>query len=1073
MKNKHAQLKLFTVFSLLLLLGTLNAMSQEKRITINVKNVSLKNVFNIIENQTTYRFSYRSVVIDADENISISESNATVPAVLDQALKGRNLEYSIVSAKSIVISDKRKDLAIPFGTKKIAGTIKDEKGESIIGANITVKGTSIGSITDIDGKFNLEVPNEGILVISYIGFLSQEIKINGKSSFNITLKEDLKTLDEVVVIGYGIVKKKDLTGSVATLKNKEISAVPVSNALEALQGKISGLDMTKSSGEAGSSLNFTLRGNRSLNASNAPLILVDGIQYGSTVDINTSDIESVQVLKDASSTAIYGSRGANGVILITTKKGKIGKPVVSFNMYAGIQSDAGLADIQTGEEYVTFKKEAYRTNGITDEAKIFNAAELDFINQRKYINWQDLCIDHGSLQNYELSLMGGTELSTFNFSLGMYDEDGILKNDDLRRYNGLISGDYRLLNNVKVGANVLYTYREKNARQDPLNQANKIIPLGNVYNEDGSVNKYPASNTSISPIADEMSGNYRNNTIYKRLFSTSYLEWGIIKGLQFKTTLGVDMQDSRQGIYFGKYTINGGGNQSGSSVNNTSINTITWENILTWSKAIKKHDFTILLGHSLYDYVYENSTAGGKNQVSSTTSFHDIGSNASDKSIGSSRIENRMVSFFGRLNYKFNEKYLLTVSLRSDGASPLAKGHKWGYFPSTAVAWRVNEENFMRNLDFVSDLKLRASWGISGNSAIEPYATLGSLGTSTYAFDETPAYGYYPSAISNPALKWEKTSTYNIALDFGLFKGRVSGSIEYYRSNTQDLLMSRLIPATSGYTEVMENVGKTRNQGVEIVLSTINFDSHNTDGFKWNTDFTFYKNKEEIVELVSGMQRDLSNSWFVGSPIQVYYDYEKVGIWQSNEETEAAKYGQKPGDIKVKDQNKDGKIDADNDRIIVGTPRPDFTISMNNRWSYKNLDLSIFLYARKGQTIKSEASGNYKISGMENGPRVDYWTPENPTNSHPRPNMNKNENAAYMSTLYYADGSFLKIRDVTLGYTVPQKLLDKIGITNLRIYGTMKNFFTFSHMKPYDPERGGSLSFPMTRQLIFGMNLSF
>ncbi|MCC8142722.1 MAG: TonB-dependent receptor, partial [Tannerellaceae bacterium] len=849
---------------------------------------------------------------------------------LNEILKNTNMTFQIQNNRVIIsqqVTEKR----------VVSGTVSDEFGEPIIGASIMVKGKTAGTITDFDGNFSLEVDPKDILSISYIGYLTQEYNPVGQSTLLITMREDTQKLDEVVVIGYGVVKKKDLTGSVASLKMQDIAAVPVSNALEALQGKISGLDMTRASGEAGSSLGFSLRGNRSLSASNEPLILVDGIQYGNTVDINTSDIESIQVLKDASSTAIYGSRGANGVILITTKKGQIGKPVVSFNMYAGVQSDAGLADIQSGEEWVAFRKEAYRTNGITDESLIFNAAELEFINNGDYINWQDICVGNGSLQNYEVSLSGGTELSTFNFSLGVYDEKGLLANDNLRRYNGMLSGDYKLFNNVKIGANIMYTYRDNNKRQDPLNQANKIIPLGKVYDENGEINIYPASNTSISPIADEIEDNYVNNTIGKRMFSTSYLDWDILPGLKFKTTLGLDMQDYRQGIYYGQYTINGAGNQSHSSIENTTEQRLTWENILNWNKSIKKHDFTVLLGHSVTDYLKETAKAEGSNQVSATTSFHDLAGNASDKAIESSRLEERMVSFFGRVNYKFNEKYLLTASLRGDGASQLAAGNKWGYFPSTAVAWRINEESFLENVDVLSDLKLRASWGISGNSAIDAYSTLGSLGSSTYAFGENPAYGYYPATISNPDLKWEKTTTYNLGVDFGFFNGRISGVVELYLSNTKDLLMERIIPATSGYTLVMENIGKTRNKGVEVTLSTVNIDNRRPGGFKWNTDLTFYRNKEEIVELMSGVERDLSNGWFVGSPTEVFYDYEKIGIWQLGEEEEAAKYGQVPGDIKVKDQNGDGQIDADNDRVIVGTSRPKFTMSMNNRFSYKNL----------------------------------------------------------------------------------------------------------------------------------------
>jgi TonB-linked SusC/RagA family outer membrane protein len=1046
------------------------------QISIDVGNKPIKEILKQIERSSNYRFFYSENLKDLDKIASLTLSDASVEKTLDVLLKGTQISFNKQSSGIVLLFPKGTNPTADDNTKTktVVGVVTDEKGESIIGASVVIKGTSNGFITDVNGKFSIDVPDDNtVLQVSYIGYITQNITAGSQRSLYVTLIENASELDEVVVIGYGTVRKKDLTGAVSVVKSRDITAVPVSNALEALQGKVPGLDLTKNSGEAGSEISFTLRGNRSLNASNAPLILIDGIQYGSMVDVNTSDIESIQVLKDASSTAIYGSRGANGVILITTRKGVVGKPVLSFNMYAGLQSNAGLAQIQTPQEWVDFRREAFRTKGITDDNSIFNGSELNFIQNGDFIEWQDICIRNGSVQNYELSVSGGTEISTFNYSLGLYDEKGLLKNDNLRRYNGSLSGNYKLGRNVKIGASIMYTFRDKNARQDPLNQANKIIPLGKVYDDNGQIILYPANNTSVSPIADEIDGNYKNNLIWKRMFSTIYLDWTILPKLVFLSTMGLDIQDSRTGIYYGRYTINGGGSYSQSSIVTSGITNLTWENTLTWNKAIQKHNFEMLLGQSMNSSRTETANGQGRNQVAPSMSFYNLGANISDKIIGSSKVENRMVSVFGRVNYRFNEKYLLTASLRADGASPLAKGHKWGAFPSAAVAWRIIDEDFMKSQSVFTDLKLRTSWGISGNSAISPYATLGALGASVYAFNESPAYGYFPNAISNEALKWEQTGTYNVAVDFGLIKNRISGSAELYLTNTKDLLMSRIIPATSGYANVMENVGKTRNKGFEITLNTINISSVAPERLQWRTDWSFYLNREEIVELINGVDQDLSNNWFVGSPISVYYDYEKIGIWQLDEETEAAKYGQEVGEIKVKDQNGDGVIDANHDRVIVGTPRPDFNFGMNNYLSFKNFDLTVFLFARAGQTIRSEASGNYKIDGVENGPKVDYWTPEHPTNSHPRPDNNKNSNAAYMSTLYFQDGSFLKIRDISLGYTVPKKFSSRFGIKNLRVYSTLKNYFTFSHMQPYDPERGGNLSFPMTTQWIFGLNLTF
>lgn len=958
----------------------------------------------------------------------------------------------------------------------ISGSVTGDDGAALPGVTIKVKGTTNGAVTKGDGTYMINVPDAAaVLVFSYTGYQQQEVAVAGRKVLNIQMNADVSLLDQVVIIGYGTVKKRDLTGSISQMSAKDIAETPANNVLETLQGRISGLDLVESDGQAGSSLSFTLRGNRSLNASNEPLILVDGIPYGSALEINPSDIESVEVLKDASATAIYGTRGANGVILVTTKKGKSGRVQVALNSYYGAQSNSGLAKIQTGAEYATFKREAFRTQGITDDAAIFNPEELTAINNRQFVDWMGLAIKDGSVQNHEINISGGNDKTTISVSAGVYDEQGLFKNDKLRRYNGSLSVGYRLLDNLKVGSKVFYTFRDNDRRQDPLNQANKINPYGTPYDAEGNIILYPVAGQSfnISPLADEVPGAYVNNLRGNRIFNASYLEWGILNDLQFRSSFGFDIHSDRAGYYFGKYTIKQAGNGSQSGIETFRSTGLTWENTLTYSKEAGASAFNLLIGNSLIQNSAESFSGFGKNQVSETTTFNDLGANANEISIASGLVESALSSAFGRLNYKLLDRYLLTASLRADGSSVFADGHKWGYFPSVALGWRLSDEAFMKGGKLFSNLMLRASWGISGNSAIRPYQTLGGLGRSTYSFNETAAYGYFPKNVSNPDLTWEKTATANLGLDFGLFDSRIYGSINVYQSKTSDLLLERLLPGSSGFQSVIQNVGKTKNKGFEVELSSVNITPRTANGLKWTSDVTFSLNREEIVQLTGGADRDLGNGWIVGQPTQVFYDYQKTGIWQTNEADVAATYGQVPGDIKVLDVNNDGKITADDDRVVVGTLRPDFSFGLNNTVSFLNFDLSAFLYGRLGQTIRSEASGNYKIDGRENGPLVDYWTPENPTNDHPRPDKNKNQNSSYMSTLYYVDGSFVKIKNITLGYTVPAALSGKFGIGNLRVYGTLRNYFTFSGMNPYDPERGGSISFPMTRQMIFGLNVNF
>lgn len=1054
----------------------LNLSAFSQNVSFSIQNVTVKEAMEQLKKTSGYSFVFSSSDVDTSKKVSVSGQNSSIQNIIKQILQGQNgLDYEIQGKKIIVkkLSDLPSDKIQKISVK---GKVVDVNGEPIIGATIKELGTTNGTITDFDGNFSFDVAKDAKLEISYVGYKQEYLKAQPDKLLAVTMEEDTETLDEVVVVGYGVMKKRDITGSISSLKSKDIVSVPVSNVLETMQGKIAGLDMTKSTGEAGAALNFTLRGNRSLNASNAPLIMVDGVAYGTTLDINPSDIESIEVLKDASSTAIYGSRGANGVILITTKRGNTGKTNFSFNAYFGPQTAAGVADIMTAEEYANLKREAYRTQGITDDNLIFTAKELEGLKNHDFVDFQDLCLHTGFVQNYEISVNGGTEKTKVNMSVGYYKEDGLLKNDNLTRFNGMVGVDQTITNSLKVGASMLLTYKDNNKRQDPLNQANKIIPIGKVYNDDGSLNLFPSygSSTSVSPLADEEPNAYANNTISKRLFGSLYANWEIVKDLLLRSTLGVDLNSSRNGFYYDKNTISGGTKESKSGAELTNINNYTWETTLNWNKTFGIHGINLLLGNSVISNHNEVFDMSGKNQIFSGNLFWNLSSATDQREIDSDLVEDNMLSFFGRIHYKLNEKYLFNVSLRADGSSVLAKGHQWGYFPSAAFAWRIIDEKFMsKTRSFISDLKLRLSWGLSGNSAISPYQTLGGLGSTTYAFGDTGAYGYYPRNISNKDLGWEKTQTFNVGVDFGFLNNRINGNIEIYQTNTTDLLMSRQLPPTSGFQSVMENVGEIRNRGVEVVVNTINVQPTTKDGFSWDTNINFTLNRESIQSLTSGSTRDLVNNWFVGSPISVFYDYNKIGIWQLGEEAEAAKYGQKPGDIKVEDINHDGVISPDDDRKIVGTGRPDFVIGMNNYFSYRNFDLSVFMYARVGQTIRSEASGNYKIDGLENGPVVDYWTPENPTNSHPRPDMNKNLSSAYMSTLWYQDGSYLKIRDITLGYTFPSKWMDKMKVSRLRIYGTMKNFFTFSHMKPYDPERGGSLSFPMTKQIVFGINLNF
>lgn len=965
--------------------------------------------------------------------------------------------------------------------KNVSGTVLDNSGQPVIGASIVVVGQSkLGTVTDIDGKFSIAIPATSKKIeVSYIGMVSQVIEAKAGTPMKIIMKDNLKDLDEVVVIGYGVVKKRDLTGSMTSIKSEDIVATPTTNALESLQGKVAGLDMTKSSGQTGSGLSFSIRGNRSLNASNTPLIIVDGIPYGTDIDINPNIIESMEILKDASSTAIYGSRGANGVILITTKKGTQGKTKVTYNGYYSTNSVAAYPERMNLQEWANFKREAYKADGQwaseADDAKIFGSA-YDAVKSNQDVDWVDLLMKDGSQTSHSISISNGSEKTSFNLAFEYMKEQGLVKLDNLSRYNTTLGISHKVTKDFKLNFNMVYTFQNQNIRRDPLNRAIYESPYGDVYNEDGSINPLPFNDgQTISPIAEEAAGVYKNNRRTSHLVGNIGANWNIIKNLTLTSTFGLDRKDVRNGHFADQYTHDGAGDYSVADATNETEMNWSWENTLNYNFKINKHDFSVMAGNALYQNEAETYTGSGHDIISPSMLFYNLGALQNSQKISSNYIKTTMASFFGRINYKFNEKYLLTLTFREDGSSVLASKHKWGFFPSAAFAWRMKEEKFLKDVEWLYNLKLRLSYGISGNSAVSAYQTQGGLGKTMYSFInngvEGGAYGYYPALTPNTALGWEKTATTNFGIDFGFLNNRISGSIDLYYQNTYDLLMQKKVPTSTGYSISWDNIGKTENKGVEIVLNTANI--VNKD-FKWNTDLTFTLNREKIKELADGSDRDISNGWFVGHPIKTHYGLKKLGIWQLNETEEAAKYGEKPGRIKIYDKNKDFKIDNDNDRVILGSEVPDFVMGMNNTFRYKDFDLRVFMYWRQGQTLHAEAAGygSFRNQG-DPGLKFNYWTEDNPTNDFPRPEKSFSSSDPRLESLGYVDGSYLKIKEITLGYSLPKTWISKINASKVRVYCSLKNFFTFSHFDNYDPERGGSLSYPMTKQAVFGLNVEF
>ena len=987
--------------------------------------------------------------------------------------------------------------------RTITGKVTDSGGAALPGTNVIVQGTSTGVQADLNGNYSITVqdPASAVLEFSFIGYTKQQVAVGNQSTLNVILQEEYIGLNELVVVGYGTVKKKDLTGSVSSIKSAEITKTATNNALQSMQGKIAGLDITKSSGESGSGISIALRGNRSINASNTPLFLVDGIEYGSTLDLNASDIQSIEVLKDASSTAIYGTRGANGVVIITTKKGTAasGKTKVAINSYISFNSPANLPKIMSVEQDYRLIAERQRYNaekgtsawGTTNLSDYTPATVLSNVVSTPYeksvyqlyqeggVNWFDLILQNSLTNNHEISLSGADAKTSFAVSLGYMDEHGLLRNDVLKRYNGRINLDHKIKDNLIVGANLQFTYRNWDRRDDGVySQLIKMHSMAQPYLSDGTILDKPSelATSHTNPLLNEVPGYYKNNTQGNRLFGNLFLEWELIKGLKFKSVFGIDQQSKREGAYedymcTANYQFGRG--SSFSSLSGQSIG-YTFENTLNYSFVLNEvNDFQLLAGQSAHQGISESHGASGIGTFDHflKSSFYDLTFiPTASRALTNSYIKSNMLSYFGRVNYKLLDRYLLTATLRADGSSVLSEGNKWGYFPSVAAAWIISEESFMNTSDLINNMKLRLSWGKAGNAAIDPYQTLTILGMDKipYTYGSTLVQGQVPANLGNPDLTWETTTTYDAGLDISLLKERISATFDIYYSKTSDLLVYKGLPASSVYPQVLENVGNTENRGFEAALT---FRAIERNNFSWTSDLTFSMNRDKIVSLASGETRDVSNpdqALIVGEPVRAFYNYEADGCWSISEAATALLYGKVPGDIKLVDVNGDKVINDSDKRIYNKSPK--FIVGWNNSLSYKGLTLSALLYARVGQWIQYAYNTAYKPTEADGSPSVDFWTPENQGAKFPRPGIASQSD---MPALAYENASFLKIKEVTLGYTLPKQILSGIGISNLRIYGSLQNYFTYSNLNNYDPERGGSISNPLSKQMVFGVNLEF
>lgn len=956
-----------------------------------------------------------------------------------------------------------------FGqARTVTGTVTDgATGEPLIGVNIVVQGTTTGAITDPSGDYAIEVPSSNaILMFSFVGYEVITVPVENRTTIDVTLTPSMVGLDELVVIGYGTQRRGSITGAISSVSSDEIQELPVTDAGSALQGRAPGVMALSSGNQPGEGVTIRIRGRRSLTATNEPLYVVDGIPYeGNIADINPKDIKSMEILKDASATAIYGSRGANGVILITTNRGGNMPTTISYNGHYGISSVLALPDMMNGEEYYRLKEVGGRA---------FTQDEIDAYNAGVSTDWLDQVLDKGYQTNHQLSVRGGNPKTGFALSANYFKEGGVIEIQDFTRSTFRVNLDHQATERIKVGTSTQISNSIQNWGSNPYGTATSLSPLAEPYDTEGNMIYRPGADPLLwNALADYVEGNLEDERRTLRVFSNIFAEIDLFNNLSYRMNFGPDFREYRRGLFQGSNSIARQGGTALVRKEHERVYNYTFENILTYNLESGDHNLGVTGLYSIQESTYESTFVEAENIPYETQLYHNVGTAETVNGIGSDLQEWGIMSFMGRVNYELMGKYMVTLTGRWDGSSRLAEGKKWGFFPSVAALWRISSEDFMAGQDLFNDLRLRVSYGMVGNTGIDPYQTRGSLTRTIYSFGGAAGFGYRPGALANPDLRWESSATANIGLDFGLLEGRITGSFELYQTHTTDLLLERQLPITSGFNSVFENIGETRNRGWELGLTTRNIA---TGDFSWETTLNLFGNKEEILDLYGTEEDDVGNEWFIGEPLTVWYDYEKVGIWQLGEEDNAAVFAQFPGEIHVKDQNSDDLINQE-DRVILGSDMPTITIGLSSRFEYKGVDLSFLLLGVFGHTIYNDfLISRTTLQGRYNNLNVDYWTETNPTNENPKPDGSR-EYPLYSSTRGYYPGDFFKVKNIQLGYSFPRTLLSNIGVKKLRVYVNFDTPFIWSHLSNnQDPEvYGGEIvaDVPATRMYLFGVMLDF
>ena len=1068
--------------------------AQQQQVRLTGNNVTLKTAFKQIEQQTKLFVDYNTQEVNDSRLISKLPKNSSVKEVMEQLLEGTGCSIAFSNGHIIIT----KQAKAASETKKISGIVKDERGEPVIGANVVVKGTTNGTVTDMDGKYTLEVPAGGVLQISYIGYNTQEVKVGSVNVVNISLREDSEALDEVVVIGYGTVKKSDLTGAVGSVQMKDVSQVGITSADRALQGQIAGVQVNARTGQPGEAMMIRVRGSNSLAGGNEPLYVIDGMPVEKmNSDINPEDILSMEVLKDASSTAIYGSRGANGVVMITTKRGNTGATTIDYNGYVGVSMLRKKLDLLGKDDYIAMVNEVSQNDGkgiaITPE----EAASL--ANN----DWQDLVYQTALTHSHQVSVSGGTEQTKVYSSLNYMNQEGIIKGSNYNRFALRINGDQKLSKKLSLSASIAYSYGTQNTANSNADGGGAIAytamvmpPIQEVKDADGKYTNFTGTPWGgTNPVG--MSELYKREIVNSRLLANMALTYNIIDGLTFRVNAGAEVNSEGIDRYIPIGLSAGGKLDGDASKEKANYYTIINENILTYDKKFNKnHALNLMGGITFQTYQYDKLTGSGTGFLRDVYETNNLGVASTPGTPSSGFKDYRMVSFLGRANYNLMEKYLLTVTARYDGSSKFSKNHKFAFFPSAALAWRVSEEEFMKEIDWLSNLKLRGSIGQTGNQSIDPYQTFAQLGTSAPIFGNGKDIGFNLSSMANDNLKWETTTQTDIGVDFGFFSNRLNIGFDYYWKQTRDLLYKATLPPSSGYSSMLRNLGRIDNKGFEISINTINMKGK----VNWTTNLNITSNKSIVKDLgtdvygnkIQRIDAPISGgNWFplfVGkAPFQLY-GYEIEGIYQTDEEArlngEATK---KAGDYRYKDT--DGKAGiTTGDKTIIANTQPKFTFGLTNTINWNNFEFSFLMIGSIGGDIVNEFNKSITNIGGTWNIRKDvwenHWTPEHPNAKYARASASTKDYLAFgdPNSIWVENGSYLRFKDIKLAYTLPTQWFSGTHKPNISLYVSGQNLITITSYSHYDPEASWMSSavngwdrgvYPSSKSFTLGLQVKF